>query len=280
MNSILEKTKNWYSENSWAVKVFLAFSSISLSHYVGFIVDLPTGIVAASGGSLVAGVTSIFIFYLTFSVIFAKVFTAILQPFLFPLYILISRLLLGLKLTGLRKRKKFVRDYNGFVNTESYTLLTMQVVLATIIMGILYLEPPTNKKSAIVVLSALLILLTVFLFRARFFLLCNPRLFFNRIRKREKDKSIAITGVIVTLITFSIVASFFIGSMRMTLLKKNKPQQITNSYFRGYANLLASSGLSALIYEKRNNEYRYMYITNDYALAVESNPNIFTELKR
>ena len=275
MDAFKGKLKNLYPNKGRVVGAVISVVSISLAHYAGFLSKVPLQIVAASGANLILGVTATFIFYISFSAILARVIVWFFLPFLLLLFVATGRAEHGFKLKGMSKKKKFVKNYNGMIENENLIVLLAQLGMFALIMPGLYLDPKFSWSSATLFVVVLFLVVLSGLFRAKFLLLFNIDSYMKRLKKRSDEKINAVSAALFTAITALVVSSYAMGLMRVNMLTMSEPQQITNRYFIGYANLLASSGSSALVYEKADGKARYMYLTADYALAVESEPKSF-----
>lgn len=258
----------------------LAIASVSLAHYAGFVIGLPLQIVAAAGGAMAPGVTTTFLFYVALCVVLARVAVGVLQIFLLPQVLFTDRAEHGYKLQGIRKKRKYIRSYNRLQRNEGYIWFGLQALIFIACLLGLYIDFKFTWQSGVAVLLALFFIALSGAFRARFLLILNWTLFIKRIKHRNSFRLNAASAVFVTIASALVITSFFIGSMRMSMLKKANPQQITNQYFAGYAKLLASSGSSTLLFEEDENRARYIYATSEYALAIESKPKEFPMLSR
>jgi len=272
------KLTSLFPINTRTTGAIVSIASISLAHYAGFLSAVPLQIVAASGPDLALGVTATFLFYTSFSAILARIVAPFLITYILVMLVFIERAEHGTKLETLSKKKKFVRSYSSLIDNETYLATALQIGLFIIIMSATYLEPSPSWTSATLLTIASILLALPGLLKTRFLLLLNIKKYLNRIYKRPHERARAISAGLLTTITALVVSSYTMGLMRINMLTNSEPQQITNRYFKGHANLLATSGSSALVYEKINNQERYMYLTADYALAVESEPNSFSIL--
>ena len=247
-----------------------AIASISLAHYAGFISELPLQIVAAAGGTMASGVTATFLFYVALCAVLARVTVGILQLFLLPQLFFTDRAGHGFKLQGIGNIRKYVRSYNRLLHNEGYIWLSLQVIIFLICLLGLYIDFNLSWKSVLVISLALLVITLSGAFRTRFLLFLHWKPFIKRIRQRNSFRLNVASAAFVTIASALVITSFFIGQMRMTLLKTENSQQIINPYFVGYAKLLASSGSSTLLFEEDKGNERYIYTTREYALASES----------
>lgn len=147
-------------------------------------------------------------------------------------------------------------------------------------------EPKANfynsytLTSGLLVLAALISVIISGLFRAKYFLLLDWARFVKRVKRNTLAQVNVASAALVIIISALVVAAFFMRAMRMNLLRKVQPQQITNKYFAGYANLLASSGSSTLLFEQADGKFRYIYAASEYTLAVESREMTFPVLNK
>jgi len=249
--------------------------SISLAHYAGFLSKVPLQIVAASGSDLIIGVTGTFIFYISFCAIMSRVMVGILLPFLLTILLFAGRVEQGFRLKSISKKKKFIKHYNYMVANENIFVTLVQLVVFLPLMLKLYVDTEYSVPFIVLAITAILFVVLSGLFRTKFLLQCSWNKFTNRMKCRPVEKDHVTSAVIFTAISSLVILSYVMGLMRMDLLKSATPQQITNPYYQGYANLLASSGSFVLIYQHVNGEARYMYLASGYALAVESKPMSF-----
>lgn len=261
------------------VGIIVSVVSISLAHYAGFLSIIPLQIVAASGSDLAFGVTATFLFYISLSAIMARVIVGIFLPLVLPAIVIAGRIEHGIRLKSLSKKKKFVKSYNVLLESENLFVVASQLVIFTFILFGLYLEPKPTWSSVTLIIVVLILVILSGLFRAKFLLVFDINKYISMINKRPVEKVNAVSALFFTVVAAMVVFSYVIGLMRINTLISSQPQQITNRYFKGYANLLASSGSSALLYQKQNGNERYMYLTADYALAVESKPKSFPLLE-
>lgn len=280
MSLILNATKGLNAHKGRLFNTFFALAAISFAHYAGFIMELPLQIMAASGGALVTGVTATFVFYVALCAVVSRVGIGMVQPFLLLFLVGAGRAEQGYRLASWKKKRKFVRSYNNLMDNEGYYWLGAQVLFFVTLMPALYLKFTLTWKSGLGLLIVLLFISLAVLFRARFLLSLSWTFFMRRFKKRTASKTNVASALFVTIASALVVASFIMGSMRMAFLKSAQPQQITNEYFTGYANLIASSGSSTLLYEHADGKARYIYATPSYALAVESAPKSFALLNR
>lgn len=280
MSLIFNATKSLNAHKGRLLNTFFALAAISLAHYAGFILWLPLQIMAASGGALAAGVTATFVFYVALCAVVSRVVIGMVQPFLLLYLVGAGRVEQGYSLQSWKKKRKFVRSYNNLMDNEGYYWLSAQVLLFVTFLPTIYLEFTLTWKSGLGLLIVLFFISLVVLLRARFLLSLSWTFFVRRFENRTASKNNMASALLVSIASALVVASFVMGSMRMASLKSAQPQQITNEYFTGYANLIASSGSSTLLYEHAEGKARYIYVTSDYALAVESTPKSFALLDR
>lgn len=275
MNTFNKKISSLYSNKGRIISTILAIVSISLAHYAGFLSELPLQIVAASGSDLMLGVTTTFIFYISFSAILARIIIWFFLPFVLFIIAVTGRAEHGLKLKRMSKKKKFVKNYKNMLKNENSLVVLAQFIIFILIMQGLYLNLEFTWMYASLFIVTLFLVILSGLFRANFLLLFNIKQYLNRLNNRPNEKVNAVSAALFTAVTTLVVTSFAMGLMRVNTLTKSKQQQITNHYFNGYASLIANSGSSTLLFEKADGKSRYIFLTANYALAVESKPKSF-----
>lgn len=258
----------------------LAAVSIALAHYAGFVFNLPLQILAASGRSLAPGVTATFLFYVGLCAVVARVGIGILQPILLLQLLTTDRVEHGIELSNIRKKRKYVRSYHQLLKNEGSVWLVCQAILFTTLILWLYIDFTLTWTSGLSVLTALLLIVITGLFRSKFLLMPRWVVFKKRLKNSSSSQANVASAAFVTITSALVVTSFLMGHMRMELLVKSAPQQITNDYFSGYAKLIANSGSSTLLLEENDGNYRYIYVTSEYALTVESKPKSFPALEK
>jgi len=242
--------------------------------------QLPLQIIAAAGGTMAPGVTATFLFYVTLCAVLARVTIGLLQLFILPFLLLTDRVEHGFKLQILGKKRKYIRTYNNLLHNESYIWFGLQVLIFAISLLGLYIDFKLTLLSGGAIFVVLFFTGLSGAFRSRFLLILSFSRFIKRIKHRNSFRLNAASAAFMTFASALVVTSFITGSMRMAMLKEEKPQQVTNQYFAGYAKLLESSGTSTLLFEEDKDRARYIYTTAEYALTIESKPNAFPMLSR
>lgn len=268
------------SNKNRIINSFFALTSIALAHYAGFLMVIPVQIVAAAGGAMAPGVTATFIFYVAFCAVVARAAVGIIQLIIIPFFLLHDRIIHGFKLQGINKKRRYVRSYYSLLRNEGYLWLGLQASIFLVALFGLYVDFTFTWKSGTFVILAIAGVLLSGAFRAKYLLILKWKVFLERFRGRDSFRLNAASAAFVTITSALVVASLCLGVMRMSLLKKAAPQQVSNEYFTGYAKLLASSGSSTLLYEEVKDDGRYIYAASDYAIAIESKKNSFPVISR
>jgi len=275
INIFNQKQIRLFLNGNRTVNTIILIISILFAHYVGFLSQVPLQILAASGSNLVFGITTTFLFYIAFSAILARILVLAIYPLLLPFFIADIHLRHTFKLQNLSQKKKFVQNYNNILKNENLALIVLQLILFLTILPSIYLDPIPSWKTILPLVTIFLLIVISGLFRAKFLLLFSIKKYINRIKKYSYEKINALSATLLTIAMALVILSFIMGKMRIEMLINSQPQQITNQYYRGYANFLASSDSSTLLFEKKNGKMRYIYVTDNYALAVESEPKSF-----
>ena len=150
-----------------------------------------------------------------------------------------------------------------------------QALFILILMSGLYIDFEFSLLSASVLSLATVLIVLSLLFRSKFLLVLSAKKLSKRLKSRPSEKVNMASETLFTIVSASVVAAFVLGAMRINMLINSSPQQITTPYFKGYGNLLASSGSSVFILERSEDQERYMYLTPDYALSIESETGTF-----
>lgn len=278
MNAIVTAIAAYKAHKGRALTSFFAIASMSLAHYAGFVMELPLQIISAAGSTLVPGVTTTFLFYVALCAVLARVTIGFLQVPMLAQFILFDRIEHGKTLHNTKKKRKYVRSYNKLLRNEGYIWLGLQATSFVILLCILYIDLSITWKPAIGIFIAISLVALSGAFRSKLLLILSWEIFIKRVKNRSAFRLNVGSASFITLASALVVTSFALGAMRMTNLKNATPQQISNHYYSGYANLLASSGNTTLAYEKKDGNVRYIFTTPDYAVGVESKQKSFTPL--
>lgn len=239
---------------------------------------LPLQIIAAIGGTFAPGVASIFLFYLVLCGILARVAIGIYQAIVFPIFAFFDRIRFGKNLNNFKKKKEYIRTYNTLLENEIYIWMFFQFAIFLILLIALYIKYESFAWEILLLIFILPAILST-LIRTRLFVLIKFRNFKKRIKYRHNFRLDVGSALFTTITSVLVVISFTLGSLRMSMLRNAQPQQFSSSSFSGYANLLCSWGNSSLIYEKNGKNERYIYITENFSLGIESKEKSFPKLK-
>jgi len=275
MNLIKNNIKNFGLLRGRISGIVMSLISISLAHYAGFLSNAPIPVVTAAGGDLIIGVTGTFIFYISFCAVISMVIVNFALPPISVFGVFASRAMHGLKFKNISGKKKFIKEYNSAMEKERPFCTVAQALFLLILIPGLYLDFEFSMLSASVLALAIVLIVLSWLFRAKFLLVLNVKNFVKRVKSRPSEKINMASATLFTVVSVSVLAAFVLGAMRIDMLMNSPSQQITTPYFKGYANLLASSGSSVLILEKHEGQARFMYLTPDYALSIESEAGAF-----
>ncbi|WP_417447815.1 hypothetical protein [Idiomarina abyssalis] len=275
MNVINSSVKNLGLLKGRIISIVMSLISISLAHYAGFLSHAPNPIVAAAGRDLIIGVTGTFIFYISFCSVISMVIVNSVLPYSSVFGVFASRAVSGLKLKSMSRKKRFVKEYNSTMKKERPLSSAAQALFILILMSGLYIDFEFSLLSASVLSLATVLIVLSLLFRSKFLLVLSAKKLSKRLKSRPSEKVNMASETLFTIVSASVVAAFVLGAMRINMLINSSPQQITTPYFKGYGNLLASSGSSVFILERSEDQERYMYLTPDYALSIESETGTF-----
>lgn len=278
MNNFMDFARAMKEHKLKVLTSILTLTSICFAHYAGFILYLPTQIVAAASSSLATGITLTFLSYVMICAVFARVIVGFFQTFLPPITLLITRFENGVNLKAMKRKIKYVESYDGVLKMDSIVWLFFQMMTFIFLLLVLYVDVNYSNRGLGLFLLVSLFMILSWALRSKLLLVGNINGFIRRIKRRQKFKANAISASLLTFATTLILVSFLMGKMRVNMLKEASPQQITNSYFIGYANLLASSGTASLLLERDGDYRRYIYATSEFVLTVESEPKHFPKL--
>lgn len=251
----------------------LAIVSLSLAHYAGFLMKVPLQIVAVAGMPLVKGVTATFLFYVFFCTISARVMASALQLFVLPVLAVIDRLERGFR----RKmdwshQRRFVRSHSQTIKWEGYIWIVIQALFFLLLMLGIYVDFTITWITGVWLFISIVLVFLSGLVRSGFFLQPKPSTFIRKIKKRPARSGRAASAVFVTTTAALIIIAFFMGGMRASLLRDQKPQMIVTKEFTGMATVIASSEGALLLFQKQGDELRYIYSAPEFTASMETKP--------
>jgi glucan phosphoethanolaminetransferase (alkaline phosphatase superfamily) len=251
----------------------LAILSLSLAHYAGFLMKAPLQIVAVAGLPLAKGVTATFFFYVFFCAVFARVLISMLQLVTLPFFAATDRVEGGLhrKMSWSRQRR-FVRSHSQIIKWEGYIWISLQAALFLLIMLGIYVKFTMTWRSSFgLMLSIIFVILSV-LVRSGFFLQPKPTIFIKKIQRRPTHSGRAASAAFSTMTAALIIMAFSMGSMRANLLRDEEPHMVVTKEFTGKANIIASAEGALLLFQKQDDEFRYIYSTPEFTASMETKP--------
>lgn len=282
MHSIPLPSHRWIYE-AWSRKTsvlggILAVVSLSLAHYAGFLMKVPLQIVAVAGMPLAQGVTATFLFYVFFCAVVARVFTSILQLIGLPFLAISDRLDPGLRRKmDWKHQRRFVRTHSQTIKWEGFAWIIFQAVMFLFMMLATYVKFAVTWASGIGLIISVLLIVLSGLVRAGFFLQPRPRIFIRKMRMRPARSARAAAAAFVTITAALIVVAFFMGSMRASLLRDQAAHAVVTKEFSGDATVIASSEGALLLFQKKDDERRYIYSSPEFTASMESK-NVFTPI--
>jgi len=269
MDSVVDVARSIVLHKWRILAIFLALVSVSIAHYAGFIMHIPTRIVAVSGATLIPGVTAIFLFYLSLSTVVSRVFFTVILPFVWLAVTILSRFSNGLVLSTFGNKKGFVSSCKGLVANEGLLSYCFQALMSITLMFGLYTDFSFSWRDFFWGCGAFSLFLFLWLLRSGFVCQPNWSKFCLKFKKRQSVKFSVIASAFVTGGSLLVVASFFLGMMRAEQLRSAKPVNITSVNYTGVANVLASTGSATLITGKDENGFWYIYATKDMSVLAE-----------
>lgn len=262
----------WHQKTS-LLGAALAITSLSLGHYAGFLMNVPLQIVAVAGPPLAAGVTATFLFYVFFSGIIARVFISMMQLLVLPFLAAIDRLERGVgRNMSWPQQRRFVRRHSQTIRWEGNAWRVIQAIVFLALMLGLYLKFTLTWISGIGIVISIASAVASALVRSGFSLQPKPRIFLDKIRTRSARFGRVASAVFATVTATLVIAAFFMGSMRASLLRDQKPDMVVTKDFTGIATVIASSEGALLLFQKQGPELRYIYFTPEFTTSVESKP--------
>lgn len=271
--------RHWLQE-AWQRKEsllggFIAFASLLLAHYAGFLLTTPLTIVAVAGLPLAPGVTATFFFYVMFCAVVARVITSIILLSVLP-FLAISDWDPWLrKKMEFSRQRRFVRSHSQTMRWEGPLWGAVQIVIFLALMLALYVKFAVTWLSGAGLFAAFILVLLSSLVRSGFVLQPKPTVFARKLRTRARYLSRAASATFATGTAALVVGAFVMGSMRMTLLREQAPQTTVTSQFNGKANVLASSEGALLLFQKQGDAVRYIYSTREFTTAIETGEAAF-----
>lgn len=262
----------WQRKTSLLAGV-LAIVSLSLAHYAGFLMQVPTPILAVAGGPLASGVTATFLFYVFFCAVCARVFISVLQLIMLPALAFSDRLgwTWGRQLTW-QQQRRFVRSHSRTIRYEGFAWIAMQSILFLFMMLAIYVEFTFTWVSGAVLAVSIPLVVLSGLVRSGYFLQPARRIFMRKIKARRLRFGQAVSAAFVTTTAALIVVAFAMGIMRASLLRSQTSHKVVTKHFEGTANVIASSDGVLLLYQKAGADFRYLYFCPEFTTSVETRP--------
>lgn len=258
----------------------LAIISLSLAHYAGFLMKVPLQIVAVAGGSLAKGVTATFLFYLFFCAVSARVIASVLLIALLPALAIQDRLEGGIRREmSWSSQRRFVRSHTRTIKWENYIWLFIQSLIFLLLMLAIYVKFSMTWISGLVLIGSVLLIALSGLVRSGFFLQPKWKTFVRKNKSRPARFSRVVSASIVTVTGALIVVAFLLGGMRGNLLRSQEPGLVLTKDFVGMATVIASSGDELLLFQKKGNDFRYIYSAAGFTASFETAP-VFPVLER
>lgn len=262
----------WNQKSAVLIGV-MALLSLSMAHYAGFLMSVPLSIVAVAGPTLAGGVTATFLFYMFFCLVIARVLAAMMQLITLPVLPLIDRIAYGFALPMTwEQRRRFVRKHTETITWEGGVWALVRLILFLLCMLALYVEFTMTWVTALVLLGSVMSVVLSGLFKAGFALQLKPRTFFRKIKTRPTRMGGIASAAFVTITGASVITGFLMGGMRAELLRSQQPHMVTAKDFKGMAAIIASSNGSLLLYQKQDEERRYIYTAPEFSASWESRP--------
>lgn len=269
----------WRTKKGW-ISATLTLTSMSMAHYIGFVLELPKELIAAAGHSLILDVTGPFILYLLLSIGFSRVLTGFLY-FLAPLALVIGdRLQAGGKKLTWPEGRKFIRSHNGSMFAEPYALSLIQLIFAIALLFTLYIGFRLSLNTGIALFAYAFIVFLAILLRAGIF---NRLRIFHSLRllpKRRIYREKFLLAFFVAAASALVILSFSVGYERMRLLMSTPDRQIATRHYSGYAKFLAGSDGMLLIVENSTNGRRFILFKPNYAMGIEDKKAAFPPLSK
>lgn len=251
----------------------LAIVSLSLAHYAGFLMDVPLQIVAIAGALLAKDITATFLFYMFFSAVSARVLTSILQLVVLPFLAAADRLERGMRRKmSWAQQRRFVRSHTETIKWEGLAWVAFQILLFLFVMLGIYVKFTVTWISGVGLFVSMILATMAGLVRSGFFLQPKLKPFVRKIRTRRARLGKATSATFVTATSALIIGAFFMGFMRASLLREQKPHMILTKEFTGMAAVIASSEDALLLFQRQGKEFRYIYSTREFAITIETKP--------
>ncbi|MFQ6403334.1 hypothetical protein ACIDE9_01095 [Methylophilus sp. 'Pure River'] len=233
----------------------------------------PLQIVAVAGLPLAKGVTATFFFYVFFCAVFARVLISMLQLVTLPFFAATDRVEGGLhrKMSWSRQRR-FVRSHSQIIKWEGYIWISLQAALFLLIMLGIYVKFTMTWRSSFGLLLSIIFVILSVLVRSGFFLQPKPTIFIKKIQRRPTHSGRAASAAFSTMTAALIIMAFSMGSMRANLLRDEEPHMVVTKEFTGKANIIASAEGALLLFQKQDDEFRYIYSTPEFTASMETKP--------
>lgn len=126
--------------------------------------------------------------------------------------------------------------------------------------------------SGLSLLAALIMIVLSALVRSGFFLQPNLRTFIRKNRTRPVRLGRAVSATFVTTAAALIVVAFIFGGMRASLLRDQNSNFIITQEFKGMAAVIASSDNNLLLFQKQDENFRYIYSAVTFTVTFETAP--------
>lgn len=250
-----------------------AIISLSLSHYAGFLSNVPLQIVSVAGSPLAKSVTTTFLFHMFFCAVFARVITSVLQVVILPYFILNDRIEAGMRSKmSLANLKRFIRAHKRTIKWEGVVWTGLQFIIFLLLVLGIYIKFSLNWISGVGIFVALILITVTGLVRAEFFLQPKIRVFFRKCRRRPSRAGKLTSAVFATATVTLVIVAFLLGVMRASLLRDQKEYAVITREFNGIASVIASSGDEILFFQKKDGEFRYVYSAPNFTVSFESKP--------
>lgn len=262
----------WHHKTSMLGGI-LAIVSLALAHYAGFLMNVPLQLVAVAGLPLAKGVTATFMFYVFFCAVSARVLTSILQIIVLPFLVVGDRFGRGFqrKMDWPRQRS-FVRTHSQTIKWEAVAWIFVQLAFFLLLMSGIYVKFTITWTSGLGILVSVVLAILTVLVRSGFFLQPQPSTFIRKIKTRKARYGRAASASFVTGAAVLIVAAFFMGGLRASLLRDQEPQMIVTKEFTGMASIIASSEGALLLFQKQGSGIRYIYSAPEFTASIGTTP--------
>lgn len=248
---------------------------MSLAHYIGFVSELPSEIIASANSSLVLGATGPFVAYGILAFGASKVFTGVLQFIMPPIHLLFDRLQIGMRRMTWGEARKFIKSHNNSIAVEPYAFALFHFIIAIFLFFALYINFKLSLYTGIVLIACLAYMALTTLLKSSFFYRPKINDYIKKIKGRSNFRQRIGAAFIIAMAPVLVILSFAVGYERMRFLMNLQERQIHNNYYSGYANFLASANGMLLIVEKNEAGRRFLLFTPEYAMGTENKKGAF-----